>query len=477
LSLPPVVRFAPSPTGYLHIGGARTALFNYLFARNRGGKFCLRIEDTDRERSTPEAVEAILEGLRWLGIDWDGEILFQSRGLSRHLDTVRRLLESGAAYRCFCTPEELEAKREVARREKKDLIYDRACLGLDPREALKLAEEGKPHVVRFLVPAGITGYEDLVHGRVRFENSLLEDFIILRSDSSPTYQLAVVADDIYMGITHIIRGDDHISNTPKQILLYRALGKREPEFAHVPLILGPDKKRLSKRHGATSLTEYRKMGFLAPAVFNFIALLGWTPGDDREILSRDELRSLFSLQGINKKNAVFDTTKLEWMNGRYLSRMKAEELLELVEKDFVSEGLLSGETRPEEADHLLRVLDLVKERCRLTRDILPQSRYFFPVEIDYDPKAVAKYWKSGTGKLMKHLRDEIWKVGEWNEKTLEQSLRSLAEKLQVSAATLIHPLRVAVTGKDASPGIFETMALVGKPLTLSRLDKALDLFG
>jgi len=261
LSKTPLVRFAPSPTGYLHIGGARTALFNYLFARHTGGRFLLRIEDTDRERSTPEAVKAILEGLRWLGLKWDGEVLFQSQGRERHLQAANRLMEKGAAYRCFCTPEELEARRKLAMAEKRDFVYDRTCLGLSDEQSRRLTQQGKSFVVRFKIPEGTTEYDDLVHGKVDFSNETIDDFILLRSDGTPTYQLAVVADDIHMGITHIIRGDDHISNTPKQILLYRALESPVPQFAHVPLILGPDKKRLSKRHGATSLTEYRGRAF------------------------------------------------------------------------------------------------------------------------------------------------------------------------------------------------------------------------
>jgi len=476
LSKTSVVRFAPSPTGYLHIGGARTALFNYLFARNTGGRFLLRIEDTDRERSTPEAVEAILEGLRWLGLEWDDEILFQSQGRERHVETANRLLEKGAAYKCFCTPEELETRRRLTRAEKRDFVYDRTCLGLSPEQTQRLAQQGKPFVVRFKIPEGTTGYDDLVHGKVGFSNETIDDFILLRSDGTPTYQLAVVADDIHMGITHIIRGDDHISNTPKQILLYRALKSPVPQFAHVPLILGPDKKRLSKRHGATSLTEYRGRGILSPALFNFLALLGWTPGEDREILSREEIISLFSIEDINKKSAVFDQTKLEWMNGRYLSMMKAEEILELVREDFEAAGLLK-EGGAVETSHILRVIDTIKDRCRLTGDFLPRSRCFFPVELEYDPKAVAKHWKNNSGKLLITLAEELNKVENWSEEPLEAVLRSLAEKLQISASKLIHPLRLAITGTSVSPGIFVTMALSGKRLTLSRIREAVERLG
>ena len=279
-----------------------------------------------------------------------------------------------------------------------------------------------------------------------------------------------------MGITHIIRGDDHISNTPKQILLYRALGATVPLFAHVPLILGPDKKRLSKRHGATSLTEYHGMGFLAPALFNFLALLGWTPGADREILSRSEIISLFSIEGINRKSAVFDQTKLEWMNGQYLSTMKAEEILDLVREDFQGAGLLK-EGGLEETAHLLRVLDTIKDRCRLTGDFLTRGRCFFPDQVEYDPGAVAKHWKENSGRLVTALAEELEKIENWSEQPLETVLRSLAEKLQISASKLIHPLRVAITGTSVSPGIFVTMAVMGKELTLSRMRKAVEFLG
>ena len=476
MSQTPVVRFAPSPTGYLHIGGARTALFNSLFARKTGGRFLLRIEDTNRERSTPEAVEAILEGLRWLGLEWDGEILFQSAGSRRHLQAANELLEKGAAYRCFCTPEKLNTRRKRAIAEMQDYVYDRTCLSLSGEKSRQLARQGKPFVVRFKVPQGGTEYNDLVHGKVSFSNETIDDFILLRSDGTSTYQLAVVADDIHMGITHIIRGDDHISNTPKQILLYRALGATVPLFAHVPLILGPDKKRLSKRHGATSLTEYRTMGFLAPALFNFLALLGWTPGEDREILSRSEIISLFSIEGINRKSAVFDQTKLEWMNGQYLSVMKAEEILDLVREDFQGAGLLK-EDGPEKTAHLLRVLDTIKDRCRLTGDFLTRGRCFFPGQVEYDPGAVAKHWKENSGRLVTALAEELEKVENWSEQPLETVLRSLAEKLQISASKLIHPLRVAITGTSVSPGIFVTMAVMGKELTLSRMRKAVEFLG
>ncbi len=474
MSNAPVVRFAPSPTGYLHIGGARTALFNYLFARGKGGKFLLRIEDTDRERSTAEATEAILEGLRWMGLGWDDEIVYQSQGIERHKQAAARLMEQGNAYRCFCPPELLAEKRERAMAEKRDPLYDGTCRALSAAESDELAASGKKFAVRFKTCQGRTTFDDLVHGEIGADNSTLDDFIIQRSDGTPTYMLAVVADDIEMGITHVIRGDDHISNTPKQILLYHALGKPVPRFGHVPLILGTDKKRLSKRHGATSLTDYRGQGFLAPALFNFLALLGWSPGDDREIMSTDELTAAFNLGGINTRNAIFDPQKLEWMNGQYLNAIDNATLLDIVRDQFESAGLLAA---ARDENHLHQALALAKERCRVTGELVERSRFFFPVEIEYDPKAVKKIWKGDASKYLAMVRDVLADVENWSEAGLEEALGPLAENLQIGAGKLIQPIRLAVTGTNVSPGIYETLAIVGKELTLQRIERALAELG
>ncbi|MBW7996138.1 MAG: glutamate--tRNA ligase [Candidatus Glassbacteria bacterium] len=470
----PVVRFAPSPTGYLHLGGARTALFNYLFARHHGGTFLLRIEDTDRERSTPEATAVILEGLRWLGLDWDGGIVHQSAGIERHKQAAERLMARGDAYRCFCAPEELAAKRELAMQQKRDPLYDGSCRALSEAESDRRADSGEKFAVRFRTPGGRTTFEDLVHGELGADNSTLDDFIIQRSDGSPTYMLAVVADDIEMGITHVIRGDDHISNTPKQILLYRALDKPVPRFAHVPLILGPDRKRLSKRHGATGLTEYRDQGFLAPALFNFLALLGWSPGDDREIMGVRELITTFELSGINTRNAVFDPQKLEWMNGRYISATDNETLLELARADFEREGLLDAAPNDQ---HVLAAIGLAKERCRVTGELAPRSRFFFPVTIEYDPQAVKKIWKDNTPDLLGRAKEVLSGLDDWSEEPLEEKIRALAENLQIGAGKLIQSLRLAVTGTNVSPGIFETLAVIGRDISLERIERAINELG
>jgi glutamyl-tRNA synthetase len=340
-------RFAPSPTGYLHVGGARTALFNWLLVRKEGGVFVLRIEDTDRQRSTEEHTRAILTGLEWLGLDWDEGPFFQSQGLERHKAHALQLLESGAAYRDFSTPEEAAQDRqeEVAAGGRSRKARQRAD-AMSPDQVAALEEAGEPFAVRFRVPEGETLWDDGVHGEVRFRNDEIDDLVILRSDGTPTYNLAVVSDDVDMRITLVLRGDDHLSNTPKQILLYQALGQPVPTFAHVPLILGPDGKRLSKRHGATAVGDYEKEGILPEAMFNFLAFLGWSPGDDREVFSHQELVQAFSLERVLKKSAVFDMEKLRWLNGQHLMRKPTEELLPKVEARLQAEGVLPAGTEP-----------------------------------------------------------------------------------------------------------------------------------
>ncbi len=466
-----VTRFAPSPTGYLHIGGARTALFNYLYSRKHGGLFRLRIEDTDKQRSSEEMTRRILDGLRWLGLDWDGEVVFQGVNAPHHREMARQLLEQGKAYRCFCTKEELDEKRRIAEKEKKSArYYDRTCLHLTPEQIEENLRQGKPYAIRFLVPEGETGWEDGVHGRITIQNSEIDDFIILRSDESPTYQLAVVVDDHDMGITQVIRGADHISNTPKQILLYRAFGWEVPNFAHVPLILGPDKSRLSKRHGATSLEEYRQAGYLPEAVFNYLALLGWSPGDDREILSREELIREFSLEGISPKNAIFDEKKLQWMNGQYISRKTAEELFSLVTPLWIKEGWISEGELAEKKEWLLKTIDLLKSRMRLLGDFVKYGRYYFCDPEEFEEKGLRKYLKlPNIWNLLLELNKRLEALTEFNQETVERTLRAFAEETGVAAAKLIHPLRLAVTGFTVSPGIFELLEHLGKETVVRRI--------
>jgi glutamyl-tRNA synthetase len=470
------VRFAPSPTGFLHVGGARTALFNWLWARHTGGTLILRIEDTDLERSTEEMIEAILDGLGWLGIDWDEGPFFQSRLKERHQAAAIDLLESGHAYPCFCTAEELAAEREAAIARKESYVYGGRRRALDPKTAEARREAGEPHTIRFRVPAGETAWDDIVHGPTRFANETIGDFIVLRSDGAPVYNLAATVDDRDMAITHVIRGDDHISNTPKQILLYRALGAPVPVFGHVPLILGPDKRKLSKRHGAVAVTAYRDQGYLPDAFVNFLALLGWSPGDDREVLARDELIQLFDLVRITGKSAVFDVQKLEWLNGQHLSRIPGAELAARVRPWFLDAGIPQSaiDARPE---WFAALLDLVKARSRTLHDLVAQARPFFPGPVVYKEDAVAKFWKDpaaayeGLGVAAEFVegREEFADV-----EAMERDLRALCEAREVSAGKVMQALRVALTGERVSPGIFETMAMMGRPLVVERIAAARD---
>jgi glutamyl-tRNA synthetase len=366
------LRFAPSPTGYLHVGGARTALINWLFVKKYGGQFLLRVEDTDRARSTEEKTRAIFEGLAWLGLLWDEAVVFQGANLPRHQADAQRLLDAGKAYPCFCTTEELEQQRHAAEARGEAFKYDRRCLNLSPDEVAQRVRDGVPFVVRFRMPEGETSWDDLVHGRITFPNKDIGegDFIILRSDGTPIYNLAVVSDDAAMGITLVLRGDDHISNTPKQIVLYEALGAPLPRFGHLPLIHGMDGKKLSKRHGATAVGDYQHQGILPQAMVNFLALLGWSPGNDIEIMSVPQMVDLFSTDGLSKKSAIFDTQKLAWMNGQHIAGMSAVELAPLVTPAIVSAGLATGEELSERTDWLHTLIDLLKICSRTVDDIV-----------------------------------------------------------------------------------------------------------
>lgn len=466
-----VTRFAPSPTGFLHVGGARTALFNYLFARKHGGLFRLRIEDTDRQRSSEEMTRRIFDGLHWLGLEWDGEVVFQGANAPLHREAAWQLVEAGKAYRCFCSREELEAKRRQAEREKRAYGYDGTCRHLSPEQVEKNLVEGKPFAIRFKVPEGETTWQDAVHGEIRVDHRELDDFIILRSDGSPIYQLAVVVDDHRMGVTHIIRGDDHISNTPKQILLYRALEWEVPRFAHVPLILGPDKKRLSKRHGATSVEEYREMGILPEALFNYLALLGWSPGDDRELMSREEIRESFSLKGISAKSAIFDEQKLRWMNGEYISRKTGQELFDEVIRRWTAAGFISPEDVPVRRLYLLRVIELLKSRVKVLNEYVTYGRYYFQDPDEFDPKGVRKYLKDEqVWDWLREVSARLEKSKRFTADDIERTVRLVAEEYGVAAAKLIHPIRLALTGLTVSPGIFEVMEVLGKETVLRRLN-------
>jgi glutamyl-tRNA synthetase len=465
------VRFAPSPTGYLHVGGARTALFNWLLARRTGGTFILRIEDTDRQRSDDAMVQAIIDGMTWLGMDWDEGPFHQADGFDRHRDDALRILRAGRAYRCFCSAEELERRRAAAGTSPEAFRYDRYCLThVSPEESEQRARNGEPFTLRFHVPEGHTILDDAVHGRIDFDNTSIEDFIILRTDGTPIYNMAVVSDDVEMRITHVIRGDDHISNTPKQILLYNALGKPVPVFAHVPMILGSDGKRLSKRHGATAVGEYRNEGILADAMVNFLALLGWNPGTEQEIFTIDELIAAFDMVRINKKSAVFDTSKLQWLNGQHIARRTALELAPLVVESLAAAGF----TQHVDPAYLHRVIDLLKTRARNLDDIAMHARPYIESEFQYDADAVAKHWKDpDTPQRLEAIATALAGVSPWQADALESRLRVLAEELGVGAGKLIHPLRVALLGTAVSPGIFDVAVVLGKDAVLARIDRAL----
>ncbi len=479
MNAPVRVRFAPSPTGYLHVGGARTALFNWLFARRHGGAFVLRIEDTDVERSSSDMVTGILDGMRWLGLDWDEgpEVggphapYFQSGRLDRYRAMAERLVATGHAYHCYCTPADLAARREAAGRRGEAWRYDRACLSLTPDAIAEREAAGAPRAIRFKVPPGETAFEDLVHGPIRFDGAHIEDFVILRSDRHPTYHLSVVADDVDMEITHVVRGDDHISNTPKQVLLYGAFESPVPKFAHVPLIMGPDKKRLSKRHGATSVMEYERLGYLPEAMVNFLALLGWGSGSaDQELFSRDDLVRAFTLEGISGGNAVFNPEKLDWFNAQYIARLTDDELTDRLRPFLESAGLWRDALRTEQRAWFHRILGLLRPRAKRLAEFPEQARPFFEDPSGYDAAAVKKHLSDLA--LPDHLGalGATWSATEpWSEAATEAALRRVADTRAVKAGALIHATRLAMTGRAVSPGLFELLALCGREATLRRL--------
>lgn len=470
------VRFAPSPTGYLHVGGARTALFNWLFARHTGGTFILRIEDTDFERSSEAMVEGILEGMRWLGLDWDEGPFFQSQRLELYKATAGRLAAGGHAYPCFCTKDELEQRRKEAVQAGRPPMYDRRCRKIPAGEAEARLAAGESAALRFAVPeGGSTKFDDAVFGKVEFANAEIEDFVLLRSDGIPTYHLSVVADDIDMRLTHIVRGADHISNTPKQVLQYRALGADLPVFAHVPLILGPDKTRLSKRHGATSVIAYKQMGIVPEAFRNFLALLGWTPGavkdangKDREIFSSEELIKLFTLDGISKSNAVFDNDKLAWFNTEYIRAYPVEALRPLIEQEW----RLAGFTPARNEAEIAEAIELLKPRARSLKDFAVAFRAFFADEYETDPAAAAKFLAGDVPALLAALAERYAATPEFTEASAEALLRGLAEEKGLKAGVLINGARVALTGQGVAPSLFAVMKALGRERVVARLRAA-----
>ncbi|MDQ6993176.1 MAG: glutamate--tRNA ligase [Mariprofundus sp.] len=448
-------RFAPSPTGMLHIGGARTALFSWLYARHHGGEFVLRIEDTDRERSTDEATEVILDGLRWLGLDWDGEPIFQATRQGEHVKAVEKLLQSGQAYRCYCSREELDDMRESQRSAGKKPMYDGRCRHLSEAPA------DKPFVIRFRSPdEGETIVNDLVLGPVSFPNTELDDLILLRTDGTPTYNLAVVIDDADMKITHVVRGSDHLNNTPRQIQLYHALDLPIPQFAHIPLIHGPDGAKMSKRHGSVAITEYREQGYLPDAVNNYLARLGWSHGDE-EIFSRQQMIELFELEQVGKAAARFDQQKLDWLNGHYLHHAEPSSLIDEVRR-FLNTDLSAG---PE----LSAVISSLQERSKNLLELAEGARFFYVAPNDYDQKAVKKNFKEGTWPLLERFMVELEALQPYSGEAVHTLIKVICEAEGVNMGKLAQPIRILVAGVPISPPIDLTLGLLGKEQTLSRL--------
>ncbi len=472
------LRFAPSPTGVLHVGGVRTAIYNYLYARKKGGKFLLRIEDTDPERSKEEWINVILDGLKWLGLEWDEEIVFQSKRMNIYRGYAEKLLKEGKAYYCFCTEEELEEERRILKLQKKPIKYSRRCLKRSKEEIEKLIKEGKPKTIRFRVPEGEIKFNDIIHGEITFKNQEIEDFIILRSDGTPTYNFACAIDDHDMGITHVIRGDDHISNTPKQILIYKAFGWSIPEFAHLPMILGPDRKKLSKRHGATSVLEFREEGFLPEALFNFLALLGWSPGDDREIISKEEMIKVFDIKDCRKSASIFDRKKLLWMNSEYIKMKDIDELIEL-SLPFLRQEKWWREEYEKNHEYLKKVIELTRERAKVLKDIPYLIEYFYRDDFGYDIEAVERYYAdSRVFEGLEEIKSEFEKQEEWKEEIIEKIVRGVADKLGEKHAFLIHPLRLAMTGRKVGPSLFTLMELLGKEKCIERIRRVIkELWG
>jgi len=456
-------RFAPSPTGYLHIGGARTALFNWLYARNKGGKFILRIEDTDLERSTEASVNAILEGMKWLGLDWDEGPFFQTQRMDRYQYFANKLLEEGKAYYCYCSPEELQERREKALKEGKKPTYDRRC-----RE-LKAPVAGRKPVIRFKAPLeGETVVMDVIKGTVVFKNEELDDLVIVRSDGVPTYNFAVVIDDVDMNITHIIRGDDHLNNTPRQIQIYKALNFDLPVFAHVPMILGSDKTRLSKRHGATSVMAYKEMGYLNKALVNYLVRLGWSCGDE-EIFSMDEMIEKFNIENIGKSAAVFNPEKLLWLNAHYIKETPLDELSSLAKEFFEKKGY----TIPDR-DKMYRIIESLKPRCRTLVEFAEMGSVYFEDEFEYDGGSVNKFFPNKDVSVLELIKAGIENSSSLDEKKFEEMIKSVAAQKEVKVVTVAQQLRIALSGKTVSPGLFDIIAVLGKEKTLQRIQRAID---
>lgn len=478
------VRFAPSPTGYLHVGGARTALFNWLFARHHQGVFVLRIEDTDLARSTDEATQVILDAMQFLGLDWDegpgkeGEYgpYYQSKRLHLYQEYAEKLMELGRAYKCYCTPEELEQKRQEQMKQGQATRYDGRCLHLTAEEEERFIAEGRKPVLRFkALDSGVTEVHDIIRGTVRFDNvTQVDDFVIYKSDGMPTYNFAVVVDDALMKITHVIRGEDHLSNTPKQVQIYQALGLEVPRFAHIPMILGPDKSLLSKRHGATSVMQFHEEGYLASAMVNYLSLLGWGYDDSQTIFSVEELVEKFSLERVSKNPAVFDIQKLEWMNGVYIRELSLEDLYELALPYWQKAGFLPAEVSSEEKEYAQKILKELQSRIKLMAEVVELARYFFEDDYEYNEEVVEKILtKPQTEEILNFVYEAVKTAPGLEEEHLKPLFKEGMIKFGVKMGDLIQPIRVCLTGTNVSPGIYDVLVLLGRDRVLARIERTL----
>lgn len=476
------VRFAPSPTGSLHVGGARTALFNFLFARHNKGTFVLRIEDTDVERSTEESTQQILRSLKWLGLNWDegpekeGEYgpYYQSLRLELYEKAAKKLLEEGKAYYCYCTPEELDRKRKAAQKEGKPPRYDGKCRNLTDEQREKLEEEGRKPTIRLKVPQeGSTVVDDIIRGRVVFENSVLDDFIIVKSDGMPTYNFACVVDDNAMKLTHIVRAEEHLSNTPKQILMYEALGFDVPKFAHVPMILAPDRSKLSKRHGATSVEEFKEKGYLPEAMVNYLMLLGWSPKDNEEIFDLSKAIEEFTLDRVNKTGAVFDLKKLTWINGHYIRDLDLDYVTQQLIPFMVKKGIIDEREKDEKFDYIKELVKVSRDRAKTLDELADQLAFFFQDITEYEEKGVKKHFtKDDAVELLENGANVLEGLEEFDHDSTEKAFRKLTSDMGKKAARLIHPTRLAISGRTVGPGLFDIIVLLGKEKTVRRMRKA-----
>jgi len=457
------VRFAPSPTGYLHIGGVRTALFNYLFARHNKGTFVLRIEDTDQTRSTDESIQAIMDGMEWCGMDYDEGPFRQTERMDIYKEYIQKLIDTGRAYKCYCTPEELEARRKEAMKAGRPPKYDGRCRNLTE------PPEGVTPVLRFRAnEEGKTEVDDLIKGKVSFDNSVMDDLIIMRSDGYPTYNFVVVVDDATMGITHVLRGDDHLNNTPRQIQLYEALGLPVPRFGHLSMILGSDKARLSKRHGATSIMQYRDMGYLKEAMVNYLVRLGWSHGDE-EVFSLEQMIEKFSLDSVSSSAAVFNPEKLDWLNHHWINAKPVGEIAELCVWHLKEAGLVTSDP---DMDWLAKIVEAQREKAKTMVEMVELSRYFFADTVTFDEKAKGKFLKDETKPVLERLIELMEPLDAFGEETLKPVFEKVMEETGLKMGKVAQPVRVALTGGTVSPGIYDTMEIFGKDKTLERLRSA-----